>query len=143
MREPRNWHETRVRVRFPETDSQQVVHHSVYLHYFEIGRTELLRDQGLPYSEMEKQGVALVITDVEAKFVAPAHYDDMLVVKTAVESVTRARIFLRYEVRREHDDKLACHGSTTLASLSPEGRPQALPDDLNRAFVALAETGDD
>jgi acyl-CoA thioester hydrolase len=124
------WFETSIRVRFPETDSQGVVHHSVYLHYFEIGRTELLRSAGVAYSELEKDGVVLIITDVAAKFVAPARYDDVLIVRTAVDRVTRARIVLRYEIVNEATSVLVCHGSTTLASLSPDGRPSPLPERL-------------
>ena len=136
------WFETTVRVRFPETDSQGVVHHSVYVQYFEIGRTELLRAHGVPYSELEREGVVLVITDVTAKFVAPARYDDLLTVKTAVERVTRARIYLDYEIVLQESGVVGCRGSTTLASRSPAGRPSPLPDRLADVLESRARSSE-
>lgn len=123
MTTPGPVHRTRVRVRFPEVDSQGVVHHSIYLHYFEVGRTELLRDLGAPYAELEREGVRLMLTHCEQRFHHPARYDDILEVETRLEAVSRVRMTLTYRVLLQATGELAATGSTTLASLSEKGRP--------------------
>lgn len=108
----------------------RVVHHSVYLKYFELGRTDLLRTLGTPYSELEARGIVLVVTAAELKFHAAARYDEALVVSTQVRAVAKVRLVLAYEVRRESDDTLLCQGQTTLASLTHAWKPCALPAEI-------------
>src|SRR5450631_2724315 len=76
--------EITIRVRYAETDRMGLLHHANYLIYFEQARTELLRQQGLTYRDMEDQGFFLVITNVEVKYRSPAKYDDMLSIKATV-----------------------------------------------------------
>jgi acyl-CoA thioester hydrolase len=118
-------HEIAIRVRYAETDRMGLLHHANYLVYFEMGRTELLRQRGISYREIEDAGHYLVIVDVSCKFKRPAFYDDLLTVKTMVERVTHVKIVHRYEVWR--DGTLLAEGHTTLACVDREGRPQALP----------------
>jgi acyl-CoA thioester hydrolase len=120
--------EITVRVRYAETDRMGLLHHANYLVYFEQGRTELLRSQGLAYKDLEDQGYLLVLTKVEVRYRRPARYDDVLLVRTIAEKTTAVRIDHRYEVYR--DDVLVAEGSTTLACVDRDGRPQALPDYL-------------
>src|SRR5579875_2798089 len=103
--------EITIRVRYAETDRMGLLHHANYLVYFEQGRTELLRSCGLSYKDLEDQGYLLVLTKIEVKYRWPAHYDDLLTLKTIVTRTTSVRIDHRYE--------LYC-----------QGRPQALPDIL-------------
>ena len=117
--------ETRIRVRYAETDRMGLLHHANYLVYFEQARTDLLRDQGLTYREMEDQGFLLVITKAEVKYRGPARYDDELTVRTTVARTTPVRIEHRYEVLR--DRTLIAEGTTTLACVDREGKVQALP----------------
>ena len=117
--------ETRIRVRYGETDRMGLLHHANYLVYFEQARTDLLRDQGLTYREMEDQGFLLVITKAEVKYRGPARYDDELTVRTTVARTTPVRIEHRYEVLRDHT--LIAEGTTTLACVDREGKVQALP----------------
>ena len=117
--------ETRIRVRYAETDRMGLLHHANYLVYFEQARTDLLRDQGLTYREMEEQGFLLVITKAEVKYRGPARYDDELTVRTTVARTTPVRIEHRYEVLR--DRTLIAEGTTTLACVDREGKVQALP----------------
>ncbi len=133
-----NPHETRLRVRYFEVDPQGVVHHSVYLHYLELGRTEMLRDAGVPYSEVERHGVRLVVTEARVRFVAGARYDDVLVVRTRLERVTRVRVFLAYDVVREGGGEIVCTASTTLAALAADGRPTGIPGAMAAALRAAA-----
>jgi acyl-CoA thioester hydrolase len=120
--------EIQIRVRYAETDRMGLLHHANYLVFFEQARTELLRDQGATYRDMEDSGYLLVLTRVEVRYRKPARYDDVLTIRTHVERVTFVRIDHRYEVLRDGD--LLAEGSSTLACVDRDGRPQALPDFL-------------
>ena len=121
--------ETTIRVRYAETDRMGLLHHANYLVYFEQARTELLRSLGLTYRDLEDRGFLLVLTKIEVRYKRPAHYDDVLNIRTTVERTTTVRIDHRYEVLR--DGLLIAEGATTLACVDRDGRPQALPDYLN------------
>jgi acyl-CoA thioester hydrolase len=120
--------ETTIRVRYAETDRMGLLHHANYLVYFEQARTELLRSMGLTYRNIEDQGFLLVLTKVEVRYKRPAHYDDLLIIRTFVVRTTTVRIDHRYEILR--DGLLIAEGSSTLACVDRDGRPQALPDAL-------------
>ncbi|MBL8797684.1 MAG: acyl-CoA thioesterase [Planctomycetia bacterium] len=120
--------EIAIRVRYAETDRMGLLHHANYLVYFEQGRTELLRTQGLTYKDMEDQGWLLVLTHLEVRYKSPARYDDVLTLRTIVERVTAVRIDHRYEVLR--DGTLLAEGKSTLACVDRTGKVQALPDVL-------------
>ena len=120
--------EVAIRVRYAETDRMGLLHHANYLVYFEQARTELLRSLGLTYKDMEDQGFLLVVTKVEVYFRRPARYDDLLTIRTTVARTTMVRIDHRYEVFCE--GQLLAEGSSTLACVDREGRPQALPEFL-------------
>ncbi len=123
--------EVTIRVRYAETDRMGLLHHANYLIYFEQGRTELLRSHGLSYKDLEDQGFLLVLTKIEVKYRWPAHYDDLLTLKTIVTRTTSVRIDHRYELYCE--GRLLAEGASTLACVDREGRPQALPDILREA----------
>jgi len=123
--------ELTIRVRYAETDRMGLLHHANYIVYFEAARTELLRKRGLSYREVEDGGHFLVIVDLSCKFKRPAHYDDLLTVRTTVERVSHVKIVHRYEVLR--DGLLLAEGQSTLACVDRAGRPQALPDTLRPA----------
>lgn len=120
--------ETTIRVRYAETDRMGLLHHANYLVYFEHARVELLRAQGLTYRDIEDQGFLLVLTKLEVRYRRPAYFDDLLTVRTTVERTTAVRIDHRYEVVRGAE--LIAEGSTTLACVDRDGRPQALPEAL-------------
>ena len=120
--------ELQIRVRYAETDRMGLLHHANYLVYFEQARTELLRMRGVAYKDLEDQGYFLVIAKVELKYRAPAHYDDLLTIRTTVTRATPVRLEHRYEVVR--DGAVICEGSTTLACVDREGKLQAMPNWL-------------
>lgn len=120
--------EIQIRVRYAETDRMGLLHHANYLVYFEQARTELLRQQGVAYKNLEDQGFYLVIAKIEVKYKGPAHYDDVLTVRTTVTRTSPIRLEHKYEVFR--DGALLCEGFTTLACVNAEGKLQALPDWL-------------
>jgi acyl-CoA thioester hydrolase len=123
--------EIQVRVRYAETDQMGLLHHANYLVYFEQARTELLRTLGRSYRELEEQGFFLVIAKAEIKYRSPAHYDDVLTIRTTVTRSTPVRLEHKYEVFRE--GTLLCEGATTLACVDREGRLQAMPSWLQEA----------
>ena len=134
-----SWHETQIRVRYPEVDPQGVVHHAVYLHYFEAGRTEMLRQLGIPYRLVEKEGTMLVVTESQLRYLKGTRYDEVLTVRTRVDGLSRVRIFLSYQILKEGTGEIACEGSTTLASIDVNGRPRALPELLTSKLSRCAE----
>lgn len=120
--------EIQVRVRYAETDRMGLLHHANYLVYFEQGRTELLRQTGRSYKDVEDQGFFLVLAKVEVRYRQPARYDDVLTLRTIVTRTTPARIEHRYEVLR--DAQLLAEGSSTLACVDRTGKLQTMPEWL-------------
>jgi acyl-CoA thioester hydrolase len=117
--------EIQIRVRYAETDRMGFLHHANYLVYFEQARTELLRSSHGAYKELEDQGYFLVIARAEIKYKSPAHYDDVLTIRTTVTRTTPVRIEHKYEVLRE--GTIICEGATTLACVDRSGKLQAMP----------------
>ena len=120
--------ELQIRVRYAETDRMGLLHHANYLVYFEQGRTELLRQTGRTYKELEDGGHFLVLAKIEVRYRLPARYDDLLTLRTIVTRATPVRIEHRYEVLR--NGQLLAEGSSTLACVDREGRLQAMPEWL-------------
>ena len=116
---------TEVTVRYAETDMMGVVYHANYLTWFEIGRTHLLKEIGMPYTRLEAEGYRLPVLEVSAKFLRPAVYDDTLTILTALRERPILRIRLEYEVRR--GDELLATGGSMHAFIDREGRPVRPP----------------
>jgi acyl-CoA thioester hydrolase len=123
---------TTVRVRYAETDQMGVAWHGEYLAWFEVGRTDLLRDLGCTYRDLEAQGLRLPVIEMQARFLRPALYDDVLEIRTLVADLGGARMSFDYEVRREGTAGPLASGSTTHAAVDLQGRPRRLPEDLRR-----------
>ncbi len=117
-----------VRVRYAECDPMGFLHHAKYFEYFEMARTELLRQMGTRYRDLEERDVLFVVVKLEVRYRKPARYDDELTIKVAVARQTRARIDHRYEVYRE--GMLLCEASSVLACIDRTGKPIPIPDDL-------------
>jgi acyl-CoA thioester hydrolase len=120
--------EIEIRVRYAETDRMGLLHHANYLVYFEQGRTELLRQQGLSYRDIEDQGFYLVLTKVQVRYKTPAYYDDVLTLRTILQRVTLVKIEHRYELLR--NGILVAEAETTLGCVDKSGKVQPLPDSL-------------
>jgi acyl-CoA thioester hydrolase len=117
--------EIQVRVRYAETDKMGLLHHANYLVYFEQARTELLRVRGRTYKDMEDEGFFLVVAKLEVKYKLPAHYDDVLTIRTTVTRSSPIRIEHKYEVFR--DGALLAEGASTLACVGRDGKLCAMP----------------
>lgn len=122
--------ETKIRVEYHHTDQMGIVHHSNYVKFFEVARTEWLRAMGITYAEMERRGVMMPIVDVTVKYRNPALYDELISVTAFVDEAPMARMTFRYEVRGEDGREIAT-GSTTLGFIdSQTRRPQRAPQWL-------------
>jgi acyl-CoA thioester hydrolase len=117
-----------IRVRYAETDRMGLLHHANYLVYFEQGRTELLRNQGFTYRDIEDQGFYLVLTKIQVRYKSPAYYDDLLTLRTTVVRTTLVKIEHKYELLR--DGILLAEGETTLGCVDGQGKVQPLPESL-------------
>ncbi len=120
--------------RYVETDQAGVVHHTVYPVWFEMGRTELLRANGLAYSDLEKAGVFFVVAELTAKYRRPALYDETLDLTTACTRVTSARVEHTYTLKRPSSGLILCEGTSILACVDAHGKPRRMP-----AFMTPAE----
>jgi acyl-CoA thioester hydrolase len=129
--------ETTLRVRYPETDQMGVVHHIHYLVWFEVGRTELLREAGCSYDQMEKDGVWMPVIEAGCRYLSPARYDEIIKVTTRLIEVTRVTARFEYSVERPADGRLLATGSTRHAATDQRGVPCRLPERV----VALAGAG--
>jgi len=117
---------TRVRVRYAETDRMGVVYYANYFVWFEIGRTDWLRDTGQSYREMEIGGVQLPVIEAHCEYRRPAKYDDDLEIRTRATLLTPVRIRFDYEIIRGDADTIVS-GHTIHAALDARGRPCRLP----------------
>jgi len=130
--------ELEIRVRYAECDPMGYLHHSKYFEYFEMGRTELLRQGGAAYRDLEQAGVFFVVAKCSARFLAPARYDDLLVLTTRITRMGAARIDHAYELKRkegslpraESRGLLLATAETTLACVDRTGRIIAIPDSM-------------
>ncbi len=131
-------HESTLRVRYQETDQMGVVYHSNYLVYFEVGRTEWLRDRGMAYSDLERDGVHLAVTEVGCKYLAPLRYDEIARVETWLSEVGKSRMTFQYRLHRTEGDgpTIVAEGFSTLACLTPAGRPRRLPAGVLAVYDA-------
>ena len=123
------------RVKFFDTDTMSVVHHSNYIRMFETGRVEFLRALGISLNEMMSDGILFPIVEVNAKFHAPARFDDVLEIKTIAEALTRAKMQFRYEIRRQGEEKILAEGSSTNV-FTHDGKICRLPEKF---FERLAK----
>ena len=116
-----------VRVRYPEVDRMGVAHHSHHFVWFEIGRTELMRGRGLPYTRLEEEGTFLPVIEAACAYRAPARYDDLLNVRTVLAQIGPVPVTFSYRIERDADGTLLATGTTTHAAVDDRGRPRRLP----------------
>jgi acyl-CoA thioester hydrolase len=114
--------------RYCETDQAGVVHHSVFPIYFELGRTELLRANGLAYKDLEKEGFFMVVAELLVKYRRPAYYDEKLELTTECSRITAARIEHSYKLIRPGVGLLLAEGSSILACVDDKGKPKRVPE---------------
>ena len=121
-----------IRVRFAETDKFGFAYHGAYFAWFEVGRTEWLRERGATYVEMMALDLHLPVVTTTARFVRPVAYDDRLEVTTRLSRFTGVRMAFSYEIRREGAPEILTHAATEHAVVDGRGRPRRLPADIAR-----------
>ena len=120
-------YEMTYRVAYYETDLMGYVHHSNYVRYFEIVRTEMIRSTGMSYAALEASGVMMPIIEVHSHYHYPAKYDDLLTFRAVIKEAPKVRLVIEYEILNE-SGKLLCSGSTTLAFIDAvTRRPRRAP----------------
>jgi acyl-CoA thioester hydrolase len=130
------WHEQRLRVRFEETDTMQVVYYGKFLVWMEVGRIGLLRDVGLPYNEWVKRGFHIPVVQAHADYKSSARFDDEILVKTRVASIGRTSIRFENELYKLPEMILLCTGHTVHALIDGSGRAVPFPDDLREKLTS-------
>jgi len=117
-----------IRVRYSETDAMGFLHHGNYASYFEMGRTELSRQEGNNYREMEENGIFFVVTKLTCKYLKPAQYDDLLTLTTRIKKIGMAKLVHEYEIHR--DGELLTTAESILACVDKDGKIRRLTDVL-------------
>jgi acyl-CoA thioester hydrolase len=126
--------ETRVRVRYAETDQMGVVYYANYLVWFEVGRAELMRQRGLDYRQMEiEEGCLMAVVEATARYKAPARYDEELIVQTTVTGVRGPVVRFSYQILRAEDNTLLCEGETVHVVVGRDMKRCPMP----RKYAAL------
>jgi len=129
--------ETRIRVRYAETDQMGVVYHANHFICFEVGRVELLRQFGFSYKDMERDDDCFIaVVDARCRYKAPVHYDDEVIVRTYLKHVREKVIRFGYELRNAETGELLAEGETTHIVADAEMKPRALPEKYMNVFRA-------
>lgn len=131
------WHSHSLRVRYQETDQMGVVYHANYLNWFEIGRTEWVRDKGLTYQELESKGIYLPVVDLGASYHQPAYYDDVITIYTRIKEFTPIRISFEVNVKRE--DTLLASGWTKHVWVGSDFKPIRLNKKAPEWYEILSQ----
>ena len=124
-------HRHEVRVYYEDTDFSGAVYHAAYLHFFERGRTEFLRAEGIHHSELAKDGIAFAVRSMEIDFLHAAQIDDLLVVDTAVAEISGARLTLDQSIER--GDELIARAKVVVVAVR-DGKAARLPRAVIAAF---------
>ena len=126
---------SRIRVRYAETDQMGVVYYANYFVWFEVARTDLLRESGWNYRDMEGDGFSLPVIEAHCAYLQSATYDDELEVRTGGEMLSPVRVQFNYEIVRTSDGATLATGSTVHATLDRAGKPCRLPARVRTLFT--------
>jgi acyl-CoA thioester hydrolase len=135
--------ETRLRVRYAETDQMGVVYHANHFIWFEIGRVEFLRQLGFSYRDMEKNdGCYIAVADARCRYKAPARYDDEIIIRTHIKNVRESVIHFGYKLLRVSDGELLAEGETTHVATNSEMKASPIPQKYLQIFKAAVSKGE-
>lgn len=130
--------ESRLRVRYAETDQMGVVYHANYLVWFEVGRVDFIRTLGLDYRSMEREdGLGIAVVDVSARYKSPARYDDELVVETRLLAARGPVIKFGYRIVRSRDRAILCEGETVHVVVGKDMQKRTLPEKYAKRFAEV------
>ncbi len=121
---------TSYRVIYGDTDQMGVAYYANYLRWFEMGRTELLREIGVPYTSIEEKGLRFPVTEVSCRYFRPVRYDDAITIETNLTSLGRASLSFHYKIYRKEDESRIASGWTKHACVDREGHVAKIPSSL-------------
>jgi acyl-CoA thioester hydrolase len=133
-------HRCRHRVLYGDTDAAAVVYNANYLRYFELGRTEFMRERICSYREIEAMGFVLPVIECHIRFKAPARYDDLLLIETTLTDLKKVTCTFSYRILLENGTprpRLLTKGSTVMASINRQGKLTPLPDEISQKLQAF------
>ena len=134
--------ETTFHVRYAETDQMGIVHHSSYIVWFEEGRSAWSRQLGHPYADFERAGYLLAVSEVGARYLTPARYDQKVTIRTWVSQVRSRLVRFEYEVVDAEGDEVFVVGFSTHICLDRDGKPARIPGEWRRFWSGLSSAGD-
>ena len=127
--------QTRLRVRYAETDQMGVVYHANHFVWFEVGRVELLRQLGFSYKDMEREdGCFIAVAEARCRYTAPVRYDEEVIVRTRLKNVRESVVHFAYELRRAEDNLLLAEGETTHIVTDQKMKMAPLPEKYLSVF---------
>ena len=136
--DPAEFSETTVRVRYAETDQMGVVYHGNYFTWFEVGRVDFCRQLGFEYKQMELQDDSfIVVADAHCRYKRPAHFDEVLVIRTKILSSQKRTVKFGYEVVNSETKELLATGETLHVFCDKLGRPKSLPEKYRKYFATI------
>ena len=125
---------TEHRVRYADTDHFGVVYYARYLDWFEAGRTEILREKGITYSQLEKQNLFAPVVEIKVNYRKPARYDEIVVLETTVEHVGNSSVKFAYKVLNKETNEILCEAYTVNVFINKEMKAQRIPDDVRKVL---------
>ena len=131
-----SWHESRLRVRYEETDAMQVVYYAKVFVWMEVGRVNLMRDIGLPHRDLEAKGLGMPVVHASADYRASARFDDEILVKTRIASVGNSSIRFENEIYRLPDMRLLCVGHTVQSLSKRGGKAVPWPEEMRSKLTS-------
>jgi acyl-CoA thioester hydrolase len=130
--------QTQIRVRYADTDQMRVVHHARFLEYFELGRSDLIRNLGMSYGELEARGIFLPVVEAFAKYRRPALYDELITVESTIAEVPKVSLRIDYKITREGEADILAEGYTVHGFLNAAtNKPTRAP----AFFIEMIEKG--
>ena len=130
------WDETKIRVRYAETDKMGIVHHSNYYVWFELGRSEFCRTRGFSYKEMEeKEGALIIVRESQCRHKSPAFYEDVLTIRTKAAKIRSRGVTFTYEIFRAADKQLLATGKTVHIVIDTENKIRTTPENYRKMLA--------
>jgi len=127
---------TELRVYYADTDHGHVVYYANYLKWFEVGRTELLRQYGFNYSDIEKKGIIAPVVEVKCNYKHPARYNDTIIIRTTIADIGNSSIKFDYKISRKSDNQALAEGYTVNVFVNIKTKKSTkIPDDLRKTIT--------
>ena len=123
---------TEHRIRYADTDHFGVVYYARYLEWFEAGRTEILRMNGITYAELENEGYFAPVVEVKISYKAPPRYDDVVLLETEIANIGNSSIRFNYKVFKKEDMKLLAEGHTVNVFINKSMKPVPIPETIKK-----------